>query len=402
MGIANAGEVMNPPEQQASPGADGFLRSFGESIKTHFDERLRSPFGGAFIIAWVAANWEPLLILALGNRPIEERIAFVTHNHFSLNSTVVQPLWMSLLIALVFYLLSALFVAIYGGYELAKNWIERRFEAHTWAAPSTFLAYKQRSNNRIKYLEELATENLGAVQEEIERTNDANQKLVTAQAELNEVSVSLAQKNSELASSLEEVRRLSAIVELAGTEAANYAKTRQAAQAAASEIYDLVLELQAPLEQLKLQTQPSAWNTFLRLRHRVREIANTDFDLDKAPISAATLSQYLQSKIPELPINEALLKRVVSDIQHAKLTDLTTIGDVDQIISATWIALVTYSKARPELFRSSVDYLSKSLGFAFEEFRRTHKFSKETVAAFSEFSHLVAPLRKLPRSVDTQ
>ncbi|MEZ0472668.1 hypothetical protein [Luteimonas salinilitoris] len=56
---------------------------------------------------------------------------------------------------------------------------------------------------------------------------------------------------------------------------------------------------------------------------------------------------------------------------------------------SAWSALVEYAKGRPELFKSSVDYLSKGLGFVFAELRAKHKFSPETMKAFLKLEHLV-------------
>jgi putative GTP pyrophosphokinase len=52
-------------------------------------------------------------------------------------------------------------------------------------------------------------------------------------------------------------------------------------------------------------------------------------------------------------------------------------------------AVEAYSKEAPNLFSFGTDYVTKSMGFVDEHFRRSHKFGTQTREAFQRFSHLV-------------
>lgn len=66
-----------------------------ELLNTLFEssrERIKNPFIGSFIFAWMAFNWKAILIILFSDVSIIERINLVTQGHSSLNQTLLLPL----------------------------------------------------------------------------------------------------------------------------------------------------------------------------------------------------------------------------------------------------------------------------------------------------------------------
>lgn len=64
-------------------------------IKSLFEasnERIKSPFVGSFIFAWVAFNWKPIVYLFSSKDSIEDRIQIITQSYESYKSGLVYPL----------------------------------------------------------------------------------------------------------------------------------------------------------------------------------------------------------------------------------------------------------------------------------------------------------------------
>ena len=52
-----------------------------DEVKASAWQRLSSPFMGTFIVAWIVANWDSLLLLAFGGVPIELRVREFSASH---------------------------------------------------------------------------------------------------------------------------------------------------------------------------------------------------------------------------------------------------------------------------------------------------------------------------------
>lgn len=72
-------------------------------IKTLFttsSERLKNPFIGTFIFAWIAFNWKPISVLILSDDSIILRLKYIETEY----SQISHQIWLPLLFAL-FYIL---------------------------------------------------------------------------------------------------------------------------------------------------------------------------------------------------------------------------------------------------------------------------------------------------------
>lgn len=63
-----------------------------DSIVAVLKERVRSPFFGAVVVAWILINWRALLFLLLDEGPILERIAFVDQEYMTTWKVTILPL----------------------------------------------------------------------------------------------------------------------------------------------------------------------------------------------------------------------------------------------------------------------------------------------------------------------
>lgn len=66
--------------------------TFFEFIKDIIDsskERIKTPITGSFILAFLAYNWRPLLILISSNKPIEDKIEQIDSNYCGIDSILI-------------------------------------------------------------------------------------------------------------------------------------------------------------------------------------------------------------------------------------------------------------------------------------------------------------------------
>jgi hypothetical protein len=144
-----------------SDDAGGMFQTIFGSIRTHFEDRLKSPFAGAFGIAWLATNWKPLLILIFSNLSIEDRISKVSSEYFSSNWNL---LWWPLIYAVVgviaYYVIATIFSVLFETYGVLRRVVERWFDSYRWVDPSTYIATKTATRKQIQELTELAADQL--------------------------------------------------------------------------------------------------------------------------------------------------------------------------------------------------------------------------------------------------
>lgn len=164
----------------------GFLAGIGDSIRAHVDERLKSPFAGALLLSLVILHWKEFLILAFSSRSIEARIAIVSYE-FSWASSLLCSIGLAFAIAVIFYLLSAIFLVFVELYEGLKGRIERKFDSIRWVSPTDYMASKKRNGEHVKYLQELAADNLTALDAEKQAVQEAVAESLRIQEQLNEV-----------------------------------------------------------------------------------------------------------------------------------------------------------------------------------------------------------------------
>lgn len=96
------------------PLLDWLKRPF-DAIASSAEERIKHPFIGSFMLAWVAFNWKPILFLLVGSMKIEDKISFIEAHYSSLQYLVVFPL-----------ITSSIYVLALPYFSWAMDWLLQR------------------------------------------------------------------------------------------------------------------------------------------------------------------------------------------------------------------------------------------------------------------------------------
>lgn len=139
---------------------ESLTQSLLGSVRSHLEDRLRSPFAGAFVLAWIAVNWKAILILAFSSKTIEQRIAVVIDQHFEASSVVLWPLVYASAGLVAYYLASTVSLALFELYGVCRRSVERWFDQYRWVEPETYMALKQATRAQVAELTELASDHL--------------------------------------------------------------------------------------------------------------------------------------------------------------------------------------------------------------------------------------------------
>lgn len=86
-----------------------FLKDILISFHQTSLERLKSPFMGTFVFAWISINWPSLAIIFASKTTIENRIQYI-FTHYDVVQFLIQPFILTLLICLMLPLLNKLFI----------------------------------------------------------------------------------------------------------------------------------------------------------------------------------------------------------------------------------------------------------------------------------------------------
>lgn len=118
------------------------------------EDRVRSPWFGSILIAWVCINWKMLAILFFSKTTVEQKIATVTESHYSIELWFIYPL----LVAAVFTLISpAISFAVFQ----LNHFFKIRQEIVKKKSELTVLEYESELNFRKKKLELIESERFG-------------------------------------------------------------------------------------------------------------------------------------------------------------------------------------------------------------------------------------------------
>jgi hypothetical protein len=100
-----------------------------------------------------------------------------------------------------------------------------------------------------------------------------------------------------------------------------------------------------------------------------------------------SLSRYTKYRFGNLGKDEFWQAAFLDDIQDNK--NYKKIRDIDEAIDKANIAVSTYLKENPKYFTSGTDFITKSVGFIDDEFRKKHNWAPETIKAFNKFKPLI-------------
>ncbi|MFP3384958.1 GTP pyrophosphokinase family protein [Tritonibacter sp. SIMBA_163] len=99
------------------------------------------------------------------------------------------------------------------------------------------------------------------------------------------------------------------------------------------------------------------------------------------PVDHHTLKLYSEERFPGVPVSEAWQDVLINDLDSSRYK---TIKDINAVVERAEKAVQEFASDRPEIFRYSTDFLTKSLGLLDEDFRRRHMFSASTVARLEQ------------------
>ena len=376
----------------------GFFAEVGDSVRSHIEERARSPFAGAFVLAWLTVNWPVVVYFFESDRPIVERIS-VAGSLLDQWHALWYPVLVAFALALVFYACSTLFIVLAESYGVVRRFSQRKFDKLTWVAPNEFIRLKQEFEEENGRLTSLASGNLALVDAEKTKAVEAARKALELQEELADRSGKLEAAISELGVVKEELA------------AQNGLRNEMLAR----------MEVNSANRKLLIDASTGALTLGNRLRMRLDRVADGRLDQEEITrllshlerirsalgnftaddsetvssdrLTVDSVSKMLRRLYPGLPVDSSQLRRILLDVEASGLgARIRAVGDVERVLAATGFALEMYRADRPALFTKASDFLSKGLGFAFPEFARTHRFSKETQNAISKYSDLVEPV----------
>ena len=106
------------------------------------------------------------------------------------------------------------------------------------------------------------------------------------------------------------------------------------------------------------------------------------------PVDFDTVLAYARWKFPLLKTYESLTQLLLRDLDQDRYS---TLEHLNAAVDRAEPAVAAYRDENPAWFKSSTDFLTKSLGFTDPQFRRKHGFAAQTRDAFDRFQHLVKP-----------
>lgn len=169
---------MTKTEKSANLDEPGFWADVAASLKSHVSERLRSPFVGAFLIAWAAVNWKQILILIFSAESIESRIQYVADST-SAETALLRPLLYAAIGLASYIALSLIAFSLWEGFHWARTRIEKRMDSFRWVHPDQYIRFKAERQEQLVRYRDLAADQL----DELNRLSETNSQLIAARDE---------------------------------------------------------------------------------------------------------------------------------------------------------------------------------------------------------------------------
>ncbi len=227
-----------------------------ESVKAHVNERLKSPFGGAFVIAWAAVNWEKLFVLVFSEKSAELRAKI-----FSEQMNNADGIWMPVIYAALglvsYYLLSGIAIGLFEAYGVLRRYIEQKFDDYRWVPPDQYIEWKKGSIKAIKDIQEIASDKLDKIAslEKVISALDLERKEL--QERIRELEMSEDKLKSDLQISQNEILKARMLIEKTRKDAKN--EVREENKRLADKLLDLSIALRMKLAHLQLLAKNGAW-----------------------------------------------------------------------------------------------------------------------------------------------
>ncbi len=119
-----------------------------------------------------------------------------------------------------------------------------------------------------------------------------------------------------------------------------------------------------------------------KARSEIKAIRDSE-GLLRQPINRETLQRYLLVRFPNLPVDRKIITIFLNDLN---LNRYKLIGDVEEVLNSSKEFVEFYKEKKPEVFKSSIDYVTKSFGYFDQEFRKKHGFSNETRQTMEDYT----------------
>lgn len=117
-------------------------------------------------------------------------------------------------------------------------------------------------------------------------------------------------------------------------------------------------------------------------QQEIQEMESQPSDFLAQPVDLETIQAYTKWKYPDLPIKELIQSLLLRDIDLRKYP---TLGHVNAAIEKARPAVEAYQRENPAWFQTGTDFITKSLGFVDEDFRKKHPFGRKTTDAFDNY-----------------
>jgi len=176
------------------------LKEFYQSIRATLYERSTSPLTGTFALAWISFNWRPVLIAAMSNRPIEDRISYIEQHYISWKEGLVFPFAVSLAIIFIYPKASTFVFKLWEREKLARTELRRSLQRLGTLSPTqTATLLETLENQETRYIELQGKKVLEA--KELQKTLAGKEELI--QKYLDEINnekaaSAILQKNFEM------------------------------------------------------------------------------------------------------------------------------------------------------------------------------------------------------------
>ncbi|MBU2884967.1 hypothetical protein KO507_04205 [Gilvimarinus agarilyticus] len=122
-----------------------------------------------------------------------------------------------------------------------------------------------------------------------------------------------------------------------------------------------------------------------KARDEVKSIRSKETIL-REPITRESLKRYLGIRFPNLPGDDRITTLFLNDLNPKKYKH---IEDIDLVLEKSKGFIEYYENISPTVFKSGIDFVTKSFGFYDSEFRKKHAFSENTKQAIDDYINRV-------------
>lgn len=135
-----------------------------------------------------------------------------------------------------------------------------------------------------------------------------------------------------------------------------------------------------------LEVADSGFDRIISEKNQLTKAAKRDVkkaDFLTLSITSERIREYSYSQYKTLKVSDFWHERLMTDM--IKTREFNTISDIDKAVKSAEGFIVYYQSQRPDLFKYSTDFLTKSLGFVSAEFEKLHPFADTTKEAFKQY-----------------